>query len=262
MVVNLTIFIEILAKYGQDPAEYLNEDGEIDYHRCGMIYEWHEVINDDPEMLVKFSQISGEVVSKAMYGDAEESADMTIEGVNLDTYARISASIQGKSETEAEGIITGLGLDIDTWKKVNAGFTKAMEEDTSLKLATHFGELFAKYGTAHMDASTQASEDIIAEAMDEHEEQEELQRKAIRDIMKMAVAGDEAGILPYLKKTFPEDADDEDALDWYIDNALDKFEETGNKDGARVLFSVRYDLMDEEGDKEEWIDDELDSLFL
>jgi len=129
-----------------------------------MIYEWHEAINNDPEMMVKYSQLTGEFMRKAMYGDSEAAGGETvIEGINLDQYARACAALQGKSEAEVPTVIAGLGIftDMAHWGRVRDGFNAAMGADTSLKLATHFGELFAKYGQQHMAASTQYSVDVV-----------------------------------------------------------------------------------------------------
>jgi hypothetical protein len=257
--------LAILAKYGQDPASCITErvDGSPDYSSCGLIAEWHDMLNNNPEMLVRYSQISGEFISKAMFGGADTSAGMTIEGCTLEKYAEVCAALQGKSEAECPGVLAAYGLgDMDKWKRISAGFSSAMGADTSLKLATHFGQLFAKYGQAHMQAGTQFSVDVVAEANEAQEARDVLQQKAVRELASMAAAGNGAGVIPYLKKTFPDDAEDTDVLDWHVDKALNMLAEAGNKDAARVLLGVRFDLRGEEGDKKEWIENELESLFL
>ncbi len=254
--------LAVLAKYGQDPAT-CTVDGELNYHACGMIEEWHDVINKDAEVMTKYSQISGEYTSKQMFGAAEGSADMTVEGVTLEKYAETAAKLQHAAEGDVPGIVTALGYqDMDHYGRVRDAFTKAMEEDTSLKLATHFGQLFAKYGTGHMEAATQFTVDAVAEAIEEGEDRDKLQEEAVREIMKMATGGNAGDIVAYLKKTFPDDADDNDALDWYLDKACDLFGEAGNRDAARALLEVRHGLVGEDEDKEEWIKDELDTLFI
>ncbi|UCH77298.1 MAG: hypothetical protein JSU81_06030 [Candidatus Coatesbacteria bacterium] len=253
----------ILKKYSQNPATCMDEEGNLNYHACGLIAEWHDVINKDAEMMTQYSQISGDYVSKQMFGTAEATAGETVEGVTLEQYAETAAKTQHASEVEAPGIIMNLGYykDMDHYGRVRDAFTKAMEEDVSLKLATHFGQLFAKYGTAHMEAATQHTIDVVAEAIEEGEDRDALIEEAVREVVKRAAAGDVAGIVDYLKQTFPDDADDNDALDWYLDKACDLLAEAGNRDAARHLLGVRHGLVGEDEDREEWIESELDSLF-
>jgi len=254
--------LAILAKYGQDPRTCLDEDGKLNYHACGLIAEWHDVINDNPEMMVKYSQIPGEYISRQMFGGAGASADTAIEGVTLEQYAKACAALQGKTEAEVPALVPTLGFkDMDHWAKVRDGFNDAMGKDTTLKLATHFGQLFAKYGQEHMAAGTQYSVDVVTEYKEQGEARDKLQQDAVKQAMKMAVSGQAGGILDYLKKTFPDDAGDADALDWYLDKACDLFGEAGNRDGARAVLEVRHGLRGEEEPKKEWVENELELLF-
>ncbi len=256
--------MQILAKYHQDPRSCMDEEGKLNYHSCGLIYEWHEAINNDPEMMVKYSQLSGAFMSKAMYGDSEAAGGETvIEGVNLDQYARACATLQGKSEAEVPAVIAGLGFftDMAHWGRVRDGFNTAMGADTSLKLATHFGELFAKYGQQHMAASTQYSVDVVTMAKEDEADRDALQQKAFRDVAQMAATGRAGEVLTYLKTTFPDDADDNDVMEWYLDKSLDMLADAGNRDAAGALLGIRYDVRGETEPKSEWVEHELDMLF-
>jgi hypothetical protein len=256
--------LQILAKYHQDPRSCMDEDGKLNYHACGLIYEWHEAINNDPEMLVKYSQLSGEITRKAMYGDSETAGGETvIEGVNLDQYARACATLQGKSEAEVPAVIAELGFftDMAHWGRVRDGFNAAMGADTSLKLATHFGELFAKYGQEHMAASTQYTVDVVTMAKEEQDDRDALQQKAFRDVAQMAATGRAGEVLSYLKTTFPDDANDNDVIEWYLDKSLDVLADAGNRDAAGALLGIRYDVRGETEPKSEWVEHELDMLF-
>ncbi len=270
--------LQILAKYGQNPAMYSDEDG-LNYHACGLISEWHELIMDDPELLAKFTAINGKVAQDAMYseggahtdlkeqllGETVGDVNMVVEGINLEKYAEICATIQHVSEAEMESVILGIdGVNsMEQYHKAKKAFDDAMSADTSLTFTTKFGEFFAKYGTDHMAAVEQHTVDILTDIKEEEEEREATEENAVREIMKMAVSGQAADIISYLKATFPDDADDNDALDYYSDKACDLFEEAGNRDGAKAMLGVRYELTgkEESDDKEEWIADELESLF-
>lgn len=270
--------LAVLTKYDQDPGMYSDEDG-LNYHSCGLISEWHNLIMEDPEMLNEYTTISGKVAQDAMFeeggthtdlkeqmfGETVGDVNMVVEGINLEKYAEVCARVQGASEDEAEGIILGIdGVNsMEQYHKAKKAFDDAMTADTSLTFTTKFGDFFAKYGVDHMAAVKQHSVDILTDIKEEKAEQEETEENALREIMKLAVAGKASEILPYIKATFPEDVDDNDALDHYADQACDLFGEAGNRDGAKAMLSVRYELTgkEENDDREEWIEDELDSLF-
>jgi hypothetical protein len=159
--------------------------------------------------------------------------------------------------------VASLGYaDMNHWGRVRDGFNKAMEQDTSLKLSTHFGQLFAKYAPEHMAASHQHTVDLVAEHIEECEDRDALQEEAVKVCMKMAAGGQAGQMVAYLKQTFPDDADDNDALDWYLDKACDLFGEAGNRDAATAVLQVRYGLQDDEDDPMEvWVNDQLNILF-
>jgi len=50
-------------------------------------------------------------------------------------------------------------------------------------------------------------------------------------------------------------------MEWYLDKSLDMLADAGNRDAARALLGVRYDLLGETENKTEWVEDELDMLF-
>jgi hypothetical protein len=253
--------LQVLAKYGQDPRTCVDEDGNLNYNACGLIYEWHEAINNDPEMLVKYSQYCGNFTQKAMFGSSSATAEQTIEGISFETYAKTCALVQGKSEADMPAFLASLGYkDEDHYKRVSEGFNAAMAADTSFKMTTHFGELFAKYNAGFIAQGTQYSVDAVAEAMDDHEEMEKLQQTAIREVARLAASGQANGVVDYLKKTIPDV--DEDSMEWYMGYALDLLAKAGNRDAARALLSVRYDVRGETDNKQEWINSELDILFL
>ena len=62
----------------------------------------------------------------------------------------------------------------------------------------------------------------------------------------MAGAGQAAQILPFLKDYFPDDAEDNDALDWWFDKACDMCGESGDRARAEALLPIRYQLQEDE----------------
>jgi len=251
--------LQVLAKYNQDPATCMDEDG-LNYHACGMILQWQDVINSDPQLLVKFSQVQSAQVQQSMFGDAGESASLAVEGISLEKYAETAAKLQNAPESEHGDAVASMGYaDMDHYQRVSDGFTAAMEKD--MKIASHFGQLFAQYGTGHMANMQQLSEDLVARHLQDVEDSDDLEEQAIAEVMKRAASGQATTVVDYLKQTFPDDADDNDALDWYLDKACDQFGEAGNRGAALALLEVRFTLQEDEDDKDDWINSAMELLF-
>jgi hypothetical protein len=255
--------MRVIQKYGQDPSAYCDENG-LNYQYCGAIRGWDEIIARDATAMLKFSQIHGQVIQQAMFGSADESASDSVDGVTLERYAQTAAMLHAASEAEFPAILTTLGYrDQAHWNRVRDGFNAKMAADTTARLATHFGQLFAKYGTAHMASAQQHAHDVVSEAIEDGEDRDALMEKAVRQVSALAAHGRAPDAVAYLRQTFPDDADDADALDWYLDRALDQLGEAGNRDAARALLAVRYDFIggDEDESREEWVANKLDMLI-
>jgi hypothetical protein len=92
--------------------------------------------------------------------------------------------------------------------------------------------------------------------------QDQREDKILAQILQMAGAGQAAQILPFLKDYFPDDAEDNDALDWWFDKACDMCGESGDRARAEALLPIRYQLQeDEEDPMQEWVASEMESLF-
>ena len=161
------------------------------------------------------------------------------------TVAQEAGSAQGQ---DPAGVLAQFGMTAADWgtasgwwsQKFNAN-AMAMLEDYN-RLTAQFR---AKYGLQDTD-----------------ETGDELEERVKKDLVAMAKSGRGAEILPYLKKTFPDDADDADALDHHVDQAADVVGEEGDKNAALVLLKIRYSLQEDEDDPEdEWIESAMDLLF-
>lgn len=103
-----------------------------------------------------------------------------------------------------------------------------------------------QYGVGHGDGLTS----------DEREEQ------TLATILDMARGGKAQQLVAFLKEKFPDDADDNDALDWWLDKACDMCGESGDQATAKQLLYVRYPLQEDEDDPmEEWVASSMEMLF-
>ena len=162
------------------------------------------------------------------------------------TVAQGAGADQGKDPT---AVLAAFGISPAEWgtigawwgQKFNANAMEMMEEYN--KWTAHYE---AQYGVGHADGLTS----------DEREEQ------VIAHILEMARTGQAAQIVAFLKEKFPDDADDMDALDWWVDKACDLCGEQGDRSTAAQLLPVRYGLQeDEEDPMHEWVESEMESLF-
>lgn len=86
--------------------------------------------------------------------------------------------------------------------------------------------------------------------------------KTIAEVFEMGRGGQAPQIVAFLKQRFPDDADDGDALGWWIKKAIDKCEESGDRNTALQLLHAQYPLLEDEEDPlEEWVASEMDGLF-
>jgi len=157
-----------------------------------------------------------------------------------------AASDRGEDVTQA---MAGLGVSPVDWSNIGMYWSKRIQQEAVKYHALHTqytAQYEQKYGVGHGDGLT--------------DEEREVKVKA--EVLQMAKSGNASQILAYLKKTFPDDAGDNDALDWWLDAACDQCGEDGDRATAQALLTVRYPLQEDEDDPlEEWVASELSSLF-
>lgn len=162
------------------------------------------------------------------------------------TVAQEAGSQQGKDPT---AVLAEFGITPADWGTIGAFWGQkfnsnamAMMEDYN-KWTAHFQQ---KYGVGHADGMTD----------DERED------AIVAEIIAMGKSGQAGNIIAFLKQKFPDDADDMDALDWWVDKACDKCGEDGDRATAQQLLPVRYQLQEDEDDPmDEWIASAMDMLF-
>ncbi len=162
------------------------------------------------------------------------------------TVAQDAGAQQGK---DPAAVLAEFGITPAEWGTIGAWWGQkfnanamAMMDDYN-KWTAHFQQ---KYGVGHADGMTD----------DERED------AVVAQIIQMGQSGQAGSIIGFLKQKFPDDADDMDALDWWVDKACDKCGEAGDRATAQQLLPVRYQLQEDEDDPmDEWVASEMESLF-
>jgi hypothetical protein len=263
-------------------------------------------------------------------------------GVALEDWARAQAAIT--SGATLEQILPAMGIDAATWQAVSAEWNARMSRDTTVTIATVYGQAFAGAGAGQFGAAGQATaaamnpggstsgsdapvpfekwieitvaqgagsqngqdpaavlaqfgitpadwgmiggwwgQHFNAHAMEMMEEynkwtahyeaqygvghadgltSDEREEKTIAHIIEMGRSGQAGQVVAFLKDKFPDDADDMDALDWWVDKACDLCGEQGDRATAQQLLPVRYSLQEDEDEPmNEWIESAMEMLF-
>jgi len=161
------------------------------------------------------------------------------------TVAQDAAASQGG---DAAQVLAGFGMSPADWG-VAGGWWGQKFAANAYDMMDEYDKLTAKYRAKYGLADTEETSD-------------ELEERVTKDVAEMAKGGRGAEMMPYLKKTFPDDADDNDALDHYLGLAADQVASKGDKRAAMVILGVRYEISDDQDDpKDEWIASEMEMLF-
>jgi hypothetical protein len=181
--------------------------------------------------------------------DVGVGGDLSQEPCSYEKYVEIMEAQNAAYQRgeDAAACLATFGFSVVDWSNVGMFWSKKTQQE-----AMKYHELFiqysakyqAKYGTGDGLTQDQREEMILAK------------------IMEMAGNGQAQQILPYLKDYFPDDAEDMDALDWWIDKCCDMCEESGDRARAQQLLPIRYLLQeDEEDPMEVWVASQMESLF-
>lgn len=191
----------------------------------------------------QFSAAAGQAAAVGVGGDLGE------EPCSYERYVEImEAQNAGYQKGEdANAILATFGFNAVDWSNVGMYWSKKTQQEAEKyhRLFTEYSAKYqAKYGTGDGMTQDQREEFILGK------------------IMEMAGNGQAQQILPYLKDYFPDDAEDMDALDWWIDKCCDMCGESGDRARAEQLLPIRYVLQeDEEDPMAEWVASEMESLF-
>jgi hypothetical protein len=164
--VTLDMLAEITTKQGtlqtqfgagarQKIAEYLATLGLTENSFAEAHNAWLTRMRSDPtgQLEADYHMRVARLANKAHFGDVRDMSGDTQEGVTLDRYAALCVAM-AKPGVDAEAVARANGLtDAAHWVRVNAAWTQAMSQDTTMKLTSQFGELYSKHAGPAFDQS-------------------------------------------------------------------------------------------------------------
>lgn len=192
---------------------------------------------------------AGQATAEAM--NPAGSTDASQAPVPFERWIEITVAQQAGSQRgeDPAAVLARFGISSADWGTIGGWWSHhfnahAIEMMPDYERWTaHFEQ---QYGVGHGDGLT----------TDDREE------KTIAEVIQMAASGRAPELVAFLRGRFPDDAHDNDAIDWWLDKACDKCEETGDKNTAFQLLHARYPLQEDEDDPvDEWVQSEMESLF-
>ena len=255
--------IPFLKEQGLEPkfAEWDTKGKEIDpvYYMGAGLQPWEEEINKNPDLMSKKAMKVMELQNAQFHGDSSVSEFIEIEGVSLEAYAHMAATLAGGGDIA--GLYAQYGIrDQEHFNEVNEGFMAAMTADATGMLSVHYGNMYMKYAPEHAAAVNQSVADAMAANTQLLADNEERSEKLPKKLRKMARGGSSPEeLIEYIKEAVP-DADDNEELDLFLEEAGEQLAEKKKWKPLKTLLEARFKLLDPGGSMEEWIEDEMDSL--
>lgn len=85
-----------------------------------------------------------------------------VEGVDLDTYAKLAAaSATGTTPEQFNAMLAQHGIDMAKWQRVNSTWTDRMAKDTTQAITTAYAKAFANAGSGQFGGAAQAAGQVM-----------------------------------------------------------------------------------------------------
>ncbi|MGH1348301.1 MAG: hypothetical protein ACRBN8_42490 [Nannocystales bacterium] len=118
--------------------------------------DWHQVTENDPALGAKFHTYMGQVRQRQMMANQPNVGGESMEGLSLESYAKISA--QSQTGAAVEGLVAAEGLTMDQWLGAQAAWGQRMGNCSPTDpVMIQFGQLYQKWSPNHqasMEAAT------------------------------------------------------------------------------------------------------------
>ena len=118
--------------------------------------DWHQVTENDPTLGAKFHVYMGQVRQRQLMANQPNVAGESLEGLSLESYAKISA--QSQTGAAIEGLVAGEGITMDQWARAQAAWGARMGSCSPTDpVMIQFGQLYQKWAPNHqasMEAAT------------------------------------------------------------------------------------------------------------
>ncbi|MBN1182682.1 MAG: hypothetical protein JXB49_10370 [Bacteroidales bacterium] len=252
--------IPFLKKHGQEPV--IMEGADIldpIYYMGAGLKPWEDEIIKDPQMQSQKAMALLNFQNQQIHGDSADSADIEIEGLSLEGYAHICAVSHGGGDVAP--LYKKYGVrDQEHFNEINNAYWAAMNTDATGMLATHYSDFFMKYSPQHAATVNQMMADAMEAGTKQLEDTEKRTQEVYKTVKKMAKSGAKpVDIAAYVRETIT-DAEDEDELDYYLENSMDELVDNEKWDAVKILLQARFEILQPGGDMEEWVEEEMESL--
>ncbi len=139
--------------------QFLRSKGLTENSWAHVYNDWHQVMEADPHLGARFHTYMGHARQRQMMANQPNVAGDALEGVSLESYAKISA--QSQTGAAVEGLVAGAGLTMDQWQRGQAAWVAKMGTcSPSDPIIIQFGQLYQKWSPNHqamVEASTAAA---------------------------------------------------------------------------------------------------------
>ncbi|MCA9671114.1 MAG: hypothetical protein KC503_36200 [Myxococcales bacterium] len=193
---------------------------------------------------------SGAASAAAMNPGGRVSGSGAAEPVPFEKWIEITVAQEAGHQQghDPAAVLAQFGITPADWGMIGAYWGQKFNEN-AMAMMDDYNRLTAqfqqKYGVGHADGMTS----------DEREE------VVVQQLIDMARNGQANQIIGFLKQKFPDDADDNDALDWWVDKACDVCGEQGDRGAAQQLIPVRYQLSEQDEPYDEFYESAMSMLF-
>ena len=135
--------------------QFLRSKGLTESTWAQVYNDWHQVMENDPTLGAKFHTYMAQVRQRQMMANQPNVSGESMEGLSLESYAKISA--QSQTGAAIEGLVAGEGITMDQWQRAQAAWGQRMSSSSPTDpVMIQFGQLYAKWSPNHQ-ASTEAS---------------------------------------------------------------------------------------------------------
>lgn len=138
--------------------QFLRSKGLTENAWAGVWNDWYQVMQADPQLAAKFHGYQAQLQQRQLMANQPNVAGDALEGVTLETFAKISAQIQ--TGAAVEGLVAGEGLSMAQWQRGQAAWGQKMGSISPTDpIMIQFGQLYQKWSPNHqamVEASTAA----------------------------------------------------------------------------------------------------------
>lgn len=145
--------------------QFLRSKGLTQVTWVDVYNDWNDEMNANPGLAAKFHGYMAQVRNREMISKQPNVSGESMEGVSLESYAKISAQIQ--TGAVVEQLIAAEGISMDQWQRGQAAWgTKMSQCSPTDPIILQFGQLYQKWSPNHQASMEAATERVLSDAAD------------------------------------------------------------------------------------------------